>query len=72
LFQNRPFQINWIVHWQIAFGRSCWPRGDPALPPSGRGLILEKLEETPEFTVTHGRAERGAHRNVIQIKAFVS
>jgi hypothetical protein len=34
------------------------------------GAFLEKLEETPYFTLLHGRAERGAHRKLTEIKAF--
>jgi hypothetical protein len=34
------------------------------------GAVLEKLEEAPWFTVTHVRTERGAHRNLTEIKVF--
>jgi hypothetical protein len=32
--------------------------------------ILEKLEEAPRFRVMHVRTERGAHRNLTEIKVF--
>jgi hypothetical protein len=34
------------------------------------GAFLEKLEEASWFTVLHGRAERDAHPNLIEINAF--
>jgi hypothetical protein len=36
-----------------------------------KGQLLEKLEEAPWLTLAHGRAERGAHPNLIEINAFV-
>jgi hypothetical protein len=35
-----------------------------------KAAILEKLEQAPWFTVAHVRAERGAHRNLTEIKVF--
>jgi hypothetical protein len=32
--------------------------------------VLEKLQETPWFTLMHDRTENGAHRNLTEIKAF--
>ena len=43
--------------------------GKATLPDKGR-LFLERLEEL-RFTLVHGRAERGAHPNLIEIKVFV-
>jgi hypothetical protein len=34
------------------------------------GAFLEKLEEAPWLMVLHGRAERRAHPNLIEINAF--
>jgi hypothetical protein len=34
--------------------------------------LLEKLEEAPWFTSAHGRAERRAHPNLIEINAFAA
>jgi hypothetical protein len=47
-------------------------RPQPAKPPSPTrgGIFLERLEEL-RFTLVHGRAERGAHPNLIEIKVFV-
>jgi hypothetical protein len=36
----------------------------------GKGRLLEKLDEAPWFALLHGRAERGAHPNLIEINVF--
>jgi hypothetical protein len=36
----------------------------------GNGRRLEKLEKAPWLRPAHGRAERGAHPNLIEINAF--
>jgi hypothetical protein len=43
---------------------------EPVRARRGQGTILEKLEEAPRFTVMHGRAERDAHPNLIEINVF--
>jgi hypothetical protein len=37
-----------------------------------KGAVLEKLEQAHWFTVTHIWTERGAHRNLTEIKVFAS
>ena len=51
-----------------AFGRRLFRTRHSTIGKTG--AILEKLEEAQWFTVAHGRAERGAHQNLTEIKVF--